>query len=56
MAKEFSASIFLPDDAATTALGEALASVLEAGDVVLLTGSVGAGKSHLARAIIGYCQ
>ena len=37
---------------ATTALGAALAALLRPGDVVLLRGPVGAGKSHLARAII----
>ena len=45
-------SIFLPDESATTELGVELAPVLQPGDVVLLTGSVGAGKSHLSRAII----
>ncbi|WP_050527100.1 tRNA (adenosine(37)-N6)-threonylcarbamoyltransferase complex ATPase subunit type 1 TsaE [Pseudorhodobacter aquimaris] len=45
-------SLFLPDDAATTQLGKLLASYLQAGDVVLLSGSVGAGKTHLSRALI----
>lgn len=45
-------SLFLPDDAATAALGERLAVVLQAGDTVLLHGPIGAGKSHLARALI----
>lgn len=44
--------IFLPDEAATAALGERLADVLLAGDTVLLEGPIGAGKSHLARALI----
>lgn len=43
---------FLPDDAATTRLGELLASLLQAGDSVLLTGDIGAGKTHLCRALI----
>lgn len=45
-------SIFLPDDAATNTLGRALARQLTRSDVVLLSGPVGAGKSHLARAVI----
>jgi tRNA threonylcarbamoyladenosine biosynthesis protein TsaE len=39
-----------PDPAATTALGEALADVARAGDVVCLWGDLGAGKTHLAKA------
>ena len=35
----------------TKALGEALAAQLRAGDVLLLQGSLGAGKSELARGI-----
>lgn len=45
-------SLFLPDDAATTRFGTDLASRLKGGDTVLLDGSIGAGKTHLARAII----
>ena len=45
-------SLFLPDDAATTRLGGMLASLLRTGDTVLLHGPIGAGKTHLARAII----
>ena len=44
--------IHLPDDDATTALGARLAKMLRHGDVVTLTGGLGAGKSALARAII----
>jgi tRNA A37 threonylcarbamoyladenosine biosynthesis protein TsaE len=42
----------LPDLAATRRLGALLADGLAAGDVVSLTGGLGAGKSELARAII----
>ena len=42
----------LPDVAATAALGARIAAVLRAGDVVALSGGLGAGKTTLARAII----
>lgn len=42
----------LATPAQTEALGHALAPALAPGDVLLLTGSLGAGKSALARAII----
>ena len=42
----------LRDPAATDRLGAALAARLAAGDTVLLAGPIGAGKSHLARALI----
>ena len=44
--------VFLPDLAATEALGGRLAGVLRVGDVVLLEGPLGAGKSALARALL----
>ena len=44
--------IFLPDDDATAALGARLAARLKRGDLVLLEGGLGAGKTALARAII----
>ncbi|MEO5807700.1 tRNA (adenosine(37)-N6)-threonylcarbamoyltransferase complex ATPase subunit type 1 TsaE [Devosia sp.] len=43
---------FLPDDQATAALGQHLATTLMAGDLILLHGDLGAGKTALARAII----
>lgn len=41
----------LPSAAASTALGRALAAVLGAGDVLVLTGPLGAGKTTLTRGI-----
>ena len=43
---------FLPDDAATARLGEDLALALRAGDVLALSGDLGAGKTTLARGLI----
>lgn len=47
-----SQSFSLPDDAATDALGQTLAQFLRMGDTLLLSGPIGAGKTHLARALI----
>lgn len=45
-------SLALPDEDATTRLGEWLASHMAPGQTLLLDGPIGAGKSHLARALI----
>ncbi|MEY4697249.1 MAG: hypothetical protein RIT14_1677 [Pseudomonadota bacterium] len=45
-------TLTLPDEEATARLGVVLAELLRAGDAVLLEGPIGAGKSHLARALI----
>lgn len=45
-------SLFLPDEAATKAFGAALAQQLKDGDILALSGDLGAGKSTLARSII----
>ncbi len=42
----------LADEATTAALGARLAAVLRAGDVVTLTGGLGAGKTSLARGVL----
>lgn len=43
---------FLGDETATARLGEDIAMALKAGDVLALSGDLGAGKSTLARALI----
>ena len=43
---------FLPDEAATKRLGAKLGASLRAGNIICLTGPLGAGKTTLARAII----
>jgi tRNA threonylcarbamoyladenosine biosynthesis protein TsaE len=44
--------MILEDEAATVAVGEALAKVLRAGDVVAMTGDLGAGKTTLVRGLL----
>jgi tRNA threonylcarbamoyladenosine biosynthesis protein TsaE len=44
--------ISLPDEAATERLGRALAAQLRAGDAVALFGTLGAGKTTLARGVL----
>lgn len=43
--------LHLPDAAATRALGAALASLLRPGDLVILTGDLGAGKTTLTQGL-----
>jgi tRNA threonylcarbamoyladenosine biosynthesis protein TsaE len=47
-----SASVFLASEEETNLLGQWFAAHLGTGDVLLLQGPIGAGKSHLARALI----
>ena len=45
------ASIILPDAAATVAFGRNFAAQLRAGDVLALTGDLGAGKTHFVQGL-----
>ena len=42
----------LPDEAATHAFGRELAASVRAGDVIALTGGLGAGKTHLTQGLV----
>ena len=44
-------TLICPDPDATARLGVALGSVAQAGDLICLWGELGAGKTHLAKAI-----
>ncbi len=45
-------TIHLPDAAATEAFGASLAAVVQPGDVITLTGSLGMGKTSIARGLL----
>jgi tRNA threonylcarbamoyl adenosine modification protein YjeE len=47
------AALYLPDEAATHALGARLAASARLGDCLLLKGDLGAGKTALAKGFIG---
>jgi len=52
MSVTFHHEFLLPDPDATAALGTLIGPLLRAGDALLLSGDIGAGKTHFARASI----
>lgn len=52
MTHAFRLDLAFPTPDHTTAFATALGAQLTAGDVILLTGAIGAGKTHFARALI----
>ena len=52
MTHDATLSLFLSDDASTTRFGSLMARLVRAGDTLLLSGPIGAGKTHFARALI----
>ncbi|SPH23516.1 tRNA threonylcarbamoyladenosine biosynthesis protein TsaE [Defluviimonas aquaemixtae] len=51
-ARDSALSLTLPNAAATAALAERLSPELRSGDVILVQGPIGAGKSHFCRSLI----
>ncbi|MGE3260254.1 MAG: tRNA (adenosine(37)-N6)-threonylcarbamoyltransferase complex ATPase subunit type 1 TsaE [Bacteriovoracia bacterium] len=45
--------VFLPDSEATERFGEKFSRILKPGDIVKITGSLGAGKTTLVRGLVG---
>lgn len=52
LARPFTLGVALPDEAATAALAGKIATLAQAGDVIALSGDLGAGKTAFARAFI----